>query len=613
MKIAVIDSGVNATLFPNINIKQFRFYNNEVIEEEPKDYLGHGTAVISCIFTRFPECEFLSLCPGIDESGTTDYIIEAYDIANAIRFAVDAGMEIINISMGTTDFSNRECIDAAVKYAYEKNAIIVASAPNETKPSLPWACSGAVKVRETKGNGYHVSIQKDCFGVMNFFIECQLFRVLTKEGKRIFAHGNSYSTVWITLLLMKLKLQYEQENIVELCTRLGDDFTQEEVRDTILRKFDVVERMEELENQSYQNKRLILYSWTKEMHSIVRGSKIHGYQIVGAVDYFKKGHIGRDIGLLSNDGEYGVKISSDLGEITEEADVLVIGYLDQICDKDQKFTQEYILEYNLQHKKLDVFSFSPVTQEWKDRYKEVSVSLSTPYVFNYESCEQLFRHVHSFVPIKKPVLGVFGTSSKQGKFTLQVKLRERLNQRNISCYHLSTEHQATILGADLTFADGYENNRIMEIDTVTKIRVLKSIMTYIDNRSKDDFIMVGGQSWLIPYNIKEQTFIRYAVFLEATQPDCSIVVFNPLLDVEEYVKDTLAVLKSLYKCKTIAVAFSDYTPYVRNGKIKHKSLEEQEKQEISKKWSEILGLPCGCITDSNYMDQLVDCIEEQFN
>ena len=612
MKIAIIDSGVNGDLFPNLSLKQVRCYENEIVEEEPRDYYGHGTAILSCLYEKYPSFEYLSICPGVDSHGEIDSIVEAYDLANAIRYAIEQKADIINVSMGTTDFSNRKLIDDIVREAYKKNIAVVASAPNETKPALPWACEGAVKVREQKGNGYRVFTEKDFFEVKNFVIQCQLFRVLTKEGKKIFAHGNSYSTVWITLHLIGLKLEYGEDTVDQLCSRLSEDISEEEAREIICQKFDVVEKMYDLENIPYKGKKLVLYSWTKEMHSIVRGSIFNDYKIVGAVDYVKKGYVGRDIGVLSNTSEYGVRISATIEDVKEQADVLVIGYMDQIADKDQKFTLDYILKHNLMNERREIFSFTPVSDEWRRNYEQAGIRLTTPFVFNKDNCRKIFSHVHNFIPIKKPVLGVFGTSSKQGKFTFQINLKEELKKRQINCYHLSTEHQAAFLGANMTFADGYENNLTINVNLETKLNVLRSLMVYIDNTSKDDFILVGGQSWVIPYNIKEQTFMRYAIFLEAVQPDCAVLVINPLLDNEEYVKDTIAVMSSLYKCRTIATAFSDRTPYIEGERIRYKHLSTEDIENLSDQWSKILDLPCGCITDKKYISYVTDCICKEF-
>ena len=64
------------------------------------------------------------------------------DVANAIRYAVDNGAHIINMSFGKGYSPYKEVVDAAVKYAEEKGVLLVHGAGNgaddtDTKPSFP--------------------------------------------------------------------------------------------------------------------------------------------------------------------------------------------------------------------------------------------------------------------------------------------------------------------------------------------------------------------------------------------------------------------------------------------------------------------------------------------
>lgn len=53
------------------------------------------------------------------------------DIANAIRYAVDNGAHIINMSLGKPLSPNKEIVDEAVKYAMDRNVLIVHAAGND--------------------------------------------------------------------------------------------------------------------------------------------------------------------------------------------------------------------------------------------------------------------------------------------------------------------------------------------------------------------------------------------------------------------------------------------------------------------------------------------------
>ncbi len=57
------------------------------------------------------------------------------DVANAIRYAVDNGADIINMSFGKSYSPYKEVVDQAVKYAEEKGVLMVHAAGNSSENS----------------------------------------------------------------------------------------------------------------------------------------------------------------------------------------------------------------------------------------------------------------------------------------------------------------------------------------------------------------------------------------------------------------------------------------------------------------------------------------------
>ncbi|RZK65777.1 MAG: peptidase S8, partial [Pedobacter sp.] len=55
------------------------------------------------------------------------------DVANAIRYAVDNGAKVINMSFGKSYSWDKEAVDAAVKYAVSKDVLLVHAAGNDNK------------------------------------------------------------------------------------------------------------------------------------------------------------------------------------------------------------------------------------------------------------------------------------------------------------------------------------------------------------------------------------------------------------------------------------------------------------------------------------------------
>src|SRR6201999_1693476 len=64
------------------------------------------------------------------------------DVANAIRFAVDHGAKVINMSFGKKISPHKEWVDAAFKYAAKKDVLLVQASGNDNqdmdaKPEFP--------------------------------------------------------------------------------------------------------------------------------------------------------------------------------------------------------------------------------------------------------------------------------------------------------------------------------------------------------------------------------------------------------------------------------------------------------------------------------------------
>jgi hypothetical protein len=99
---------------------------------------GHGTAVAGLAAGSSPDAPGVSPNANLlslrvtDASGVSDIAT----ISRAILTAVDAGAKIINISLG--GYATNGTLDAAIGYARERGAIIVAAAGNDQAAQLTW-------------------------------------------------------------------------------------------------------------------------------------------------------------------------------------------------------------------------------------------------------------------------------------------------------------------------------------------------------------------------------------------------------------------------------------------------------------------------------------------
>lgn len=138
--IGVVDTGVDYShpyIVDYINVsKSYDFVNGtpEVFDDGSMDV--HATAVDSNIIDILTGGNTDLDFEIINYKGLENGYGTAYDIANCIRKAVDAGCNIINCSFGSAYYNS--FIAEAVEYAYENNVIVVASAGNESSSDLAY-------------------------------------------------------------------------------------------------------------------------------------------------------------------------------------------------------------------------------------------------------------------------------------------------------------------------------------------------------------------------------------------------------------------------------------------------------------------------------------------
>lgn len=114
-----------------------------------------------------------------------------------------------------------------------------------------------------------------------------------------------------------------------------------------------------------------------------------------------------------------------------------------------------------------------------------------PYIIQKDMPMRRFGMLYH---INKPVLGIFGTSSKQGKYTLQLLLRYKLIEYGYKVGQLGTEPSALLFDMDSVFPMGYGCS--VELDGFDTVIYLNHIMNTISQK-ENDIILVGSQSGTI--------------------------------------------------------------------------------------------------------------------
>ena len=168
MIMAIIDSGVQLN-HPDLAgrlVPGWDFVNND---SDPSDDFGHGTMVtgIAAASTNNSRGVAGATWQGkimpikvLDSRGSADDL----NIALGIKWAVDRGANVINLSLGGPG-EGTGILQQYVDYATSRNVVVVAAAGNDgdkgvleaTAPHYPAACAGVIAVGSTDAAGNHSS------------------------------------------------------------------------------------------------------------------------------------------------------------------------------------------------------------------------------------------------------------------------------------------------------------------------------------------------------------------------------------------------------------------------------------------------------------------------
>ena len=639
VRVAVVDSGVDPT-HPRIRVAggvALAVAKDGGIEQaaEVADRAGHGTACAGIILGKAPDASIYSVRI-FDESLSADGSV----LVAALRWCLGAGMDVVNLSLGTTDPSFRRPLAEAAREAARAGVILVSAEHNEGLESYPAVLPDVIGVTGDKVGGrygYHYREGKP--------IECVARgdeqRLCWLQPREVMTAGTSFAAPHISA-------------IVALIREASPGAGLEEVRE-VLKANAVAEEVHPYPNKPGQRpsagavrdgagvadlaagpaqreraphvqdggcpdwiRKAALYPFNKEMHSLVRHLEHLDFEVVGIADPAGKGLAGKDAGEALGLPAVGIRISPKLGAALRGADTLVLGYVDELG----RIGKRDILRESVAAALaagLHVFSFLPVPPgQYGDLHAEArrrNLKIASPQVDNAE-VEGLLRRSSRYGAVDVPVLGVFGTSSQQGKFTLQLALRRRLQKAGYAVGQVGTEHHSALFGMDFSFPMGYASP--LELPLQWYAPFLDAKMREIAHLRSPDIILAGCQSGTIPYAIEHPAThtMTSLAFLLGTRPDAVVLVVNSI-DPEEYIEDTIACLRGLAKAPTIALAMSDKEKHIRaaygRSWITPRQMSGEEIDRNLRRLEDRFGIPAAAILSRAGEDRLVEAVVAHFS
>lgn len=204
VKVAVIDSGIDDT-HPLVGGPVSGYVSIQdspdglVYDTNPHaDAYGHGTACAGIIRNAAPDCELYSvrvLGPGLSGKGVV--------FAAGLRWAIEHGMHVCSMSLGTTKKDFFGLLHEMADEAYFRDIMLVTAANNMPIPSFPSVYSSVISV------GSHAIDDPFLFYYnpqppVEFGAHGVDVRVAWQAGATITATGNSYAAPHIAGVVARI-------------------------------------------------------------------------------------------------------------------------------------------------------------------------------------------------------------------------------------------------------------------------------------------------------------------------------------------------------------------------------------------------------------------------
>jgi subtilisin len=206
VKVAVVDSGVDAdhprvggvTGGVVIEPDEQAEYGVRVLEGPHADLYGHGTACGAIIRSLAPECELYSvrvLGAALTGRGSV--------LAAGIRWAIEHGMDVVNLSLSTRSRALIDVFYGLVDDAAFANVMLVAAVNNVPAPTYPSQFAGVFSVAAYAGRDperFAVNPEPPVeFGAPGLDLD-----VAWADGGSIVATGNSFAAPHIAGMVARI-------------------------------------------------------------------------------------------------------------------------------------------------------------------------------------------------------------------------------------------------------------------------------------------------------------------------------------------------------------------------------------------------------------------------
>lgn len=570
-------SGFSLTIHPDGSVERL---------EDFHDRYGHGTAIYHILQPLKDEVNLINVrIASIEQEG----IDEAALLAALTYVEAHCDADVINLSLGTTCCRPDSQLYEVCKRLDEKGTVILSAFDNEGAMSFPAAFDcviGVVSMEECRKTDDFVYIEDSC---INLAGKGSLQRLAWTEPQLVFMDGNSFACAHATRQTLQFMLRGVRGR-----RSILDCF-----RSVAVAQYRMEPEAPPKKPAAFEWKRAAIFPFQKEMHSLIRYAASLPFTITNVYDLKYAGHVGATTAAIMRDPSVPALTVENIQDICFDSfDALIFGHFTELEALIDEPFRKNLLDQLQAHGK-QVFSFDDVS-DWN--YPNVYCPRVTQADVPPNRMGKLYR-------VQRPVLGVFGTSSSQGKLTLQLRLRELFLRQEYHVGQIGTEPHAELFGMDYAFPMGY--NSSVSIGEVDAILYLNHLVHSLEDR---DIILVGSQANTIPYdfgNLDRYTLKQQTFFL-GTMPDAAVLLINPY-DEPDYVEHTIQYLESFGFCKVLALVLfpMDLDDQWKRFSMKKQPVTATRVDEIKSRYSD--RCPVYLLGDSAEEERLFEQILDFFS
>jgi len=591
--VVIIDSGIkqNETNVSGVCIDR----KNETFEisDDYEDEIGHGTIIYSSIRKQVGEKKIFI----VKLSRQQDEFDDSLLIAALEYIRLNINCKIINVSLGVKVSTDLQKLYDICKELAERGTVIVSAFDNEGCYSYPatFDCVIGVdsKMDFKRANEFDYVENSP----INVFGKGSLQRVSIEKGKMALVDGTSIACTHITSFLA---------NNIEDDMNLSKALTLLKSKARYIYTSNVDEQ--DKNNRFFKISNAVVFPFAKETHAFIRFEDMLSFQIKGFYDVRSSGKVGRKLSTFYREMNTDECIM-DIEKVEwADLDTIILGHLDELNAATGKDYKRELIQKAIVAK-VNIFSFDSL-EPYDDLLRDSGIEYYYPRVTKDDVIRNSFGKLYK---INKPVVGIFGTSSKQGKFSLQLTLKRELELCGYEVGSIGTEPHSRLFNLDVDFPMGYHST--VQIQGNEIVLYLNNEINKLCQKGKE-IILTSTQAQIIPYycnNLLEYPVMQYQ-FALGTMPDAIVMCIN-YYDEIPYIRNSMYTLMGLTDATIIAFVLYPMSYFdTENGKYSEirREISDDEFRQKAEMLQKEFHIPVYLLGEKQHMSSLCQTVIDFF-